>query len=66
MSTIRLLLAIALQKDWNIIQLDIPSTFLNGKLESEVYIYAPAGLKSKPPILKQIIIWFKGVAKSME
>lgn len=52
LSTIRLLLSIALKKDWKTRQLDIPTAFLNGKLESEVYIYAPAGVETKSHILK--------------
>ncbi|KAG5861730.1 hypothetical protein JTB14_000614 [Gonioctena quinquepunctata] len=35
LSTIRLLLSVALEKDYNIRQLDIPTAFLNGTLESE-------------------------------
>ena len=52
LSTIRLMLSIALQRQWEIRQLDIPTAFLNGKLDSEVYIYAPLGLKSDSPVLK--------------
>ncbi|KAG5893279.1 hypothetical protein JTB14_002682 [Gonioctena quinquepunctata] len=52
LSTIRLLLSVALEKDYNIRQLDIPTAFLNGTLESEVFIYAPSGVKTKLPILK--------------
>lgn len=51
-STIRLLMSIALQNDWNIRQLDIPTAFLNGKLENDVYIYTPDGLETKSQILK--------------
>ncbi|KAG5879824.1 hypothetical protein JTB14_007676 [Gonioctena quinquepunctata] len=52
LSTIRLLLSVALEKDYNIRQLDIPTAFLNGTLESEVFIYAPSGVKTKLPIFK--------------
>lgn len=52
MSTIRLILSIALQQDFEIRLLDIPTAFLNSYLENEVYIYAPPGLESKSPILK--------------
>lgn len=44
LSTIRAFLVHALQQNWNVRQLDIPSAFLNGKLESEVYIKIPDGL----------------------
>ncbi|KAG5893990.1 hypothetical protein JTB14_004245 [Gonioctena quinquepunctata] len=43
LSTIRLLLSV---KDYNIRQLDIPTAFSNGTLESEVFIYAPSGVKT--------------------
>lgn len=52
MSTIRILLSHALQKDWKIIQSDIPVAFLNGMLESEVYIYPPEGLEIKSSVLR--------------
>lgn len=45
MSTVRTLLAEAVQKDWSIRQLDVPTAFLNGKLESEIYLKPPEGIK---------------------
>ncbi|KAK9882165.1 hypothetical protein WA026_019682, partial [Henosepilachna vigintioctopunctata] len=41
-----------LQNDWNIIQLDTSTAFLNGLLGSEIYIYTPEGSECKTPILK--------------
>lgn len=46
-STVRTLLAHAVQHDWNIRQLDVPTAFLNGTLESEIYIKAPKGIQVK-------------------
>ncbi|KAL0448352.1 UNVERIFIED_CONTAM: Retrovirus-related Pol polyprotein from transposon TNT 1-94 [Sesamum latifolium] len=43
METIRLLIALAAQIKWNIYQLDVKSTFLNGYLEEEVYVKQPLG-----------------------
>lgn len=39
--TIRILLLIALQNEWCTNQLNIPMVFLNGKLDTEVYIKLP-------------------------
>lgn len=45
LSTVRTVLAEAIQNDWTIKQLDVPTAFLNGKVESEVYIKPPKGIK---------------------
>ncbi|KAI3700974.1 hypothetical protein L2E82_45615 [Cichorium intybus] len=45
--TIRLLTAIAAQKQWKIYQMDVKSAFLNGYLEEEVYIDQPEGYVQK-------------------
>lgn len=50
--TIRLALSFALQEDWHIHQMDIPTAFLNGTLDNEVYIYKPEGVEDKSDILK--------------
>ncbi|KAG5890358.1 hypothetical protein JTB14_015760 [Gonioctena quinquepunctata] len=44
MSTVRTLLVHALQQNWDLRQLDIPTAFLNGKVETEVYIKIPDGV----------------------
>lgn len=48
LSTVRILISYALNKDYLISQLDIPSAFLNGDLKSSVFIKPPDGVKVKP------------------
>ncbi|RVW26560.1 Copia protein [Vitis vinifera] len=43
LDTIRMLLALAAQKEWNIHQMDVKSTFLNGYLEEEIFVEQPEG-----------------------
>ena len=43
MEGVRILLAYATYKDFNVYQMDVKSTFLNGILEEEVYIEQPKG-----------------------
>ncbi|XP_034674498.1 uncharacterized mitochondrial protein AtMg00820-like [Vitis riparia] len=41
LDTIRMLLAIAAQKEWRIYQLDVKSAFLNGYLEEKIFVEQP-------------------------
>ncbi|GJQ79857.1 form3 [Trypoxylus dichotomus] len=43
-TTIRMALTYALNNNWKIKQLDVPTAFLNGDLESSVYIKIPEGV----------------------
>jgi transposase InsO family protein len=43
--TIRILLAIAAQEDWEIHQMDVKSAFLHPKIEEEVYMAQPEGFQ---------------------
>lgn len=43
METVRLLLALAAHKSWEVHHLDVKSAFLNGKLYEEVYVQQPEG-----------------------
>ncbi|RVW34622.1 Retrovirus-related Pol polyprotein from transposon RE1 [Vitis vinifera] len=45
LNTIRVLLSLAANLDWNLHQLDVKNAFLNGDLEEEVYMEIPLGLK---------------------
>lgn len=47
LDTIRMLLAIAVQKQWKIYHLDVKSAFLNGFLEEEIYVEQPEGFVAK-------------------
>ena len=51
-STVRMLLSLAQEKDWSVRQLDIPTAYLNGHVQSEIYIKAPKGLRTESKILK--------------
>lgn len=45
LSTIRLLLAMAVPHDLLIYHIDVKTTFLNGELEEEIYTYQPNKFK---------------------
>ena len=45
--TIRLIIAIAAQRRWKVLQLDVKSAFLHGELKEDVYIEQPRGFELK-------------------
>eukprot|EP00253_Pinus_taeda_P029167 PITA_29167 len=45
-SSIRLILALSAQMGWKMHQMDVKITFLNGKIEEEVYIEQPKGFET--------------------
>lgn len=47
LNTIRILFTIAVNLDWELIQLDVKSAFLNGDLKEEVYMEIPPGFKNE-------------------
>lgn len=46
-STIRIVLSIVVQHNWPLRQLDVNNTFLQGRLEEEVYMSQPPGFKNR-------------------
>ena len=47
LETIRLVIALAHDRDWSLYQLDVKSAFLNGTLEEEVFVKQPPGFEIK-------------------
>lgn len=52
MSTVRSLIVHSIQNEWNLHQLDIPTAFLNGQIESEIYIKTPEGRSNTTDYLR--------------
>lgn len=64
LDAIRLVLALATQKDWKVVQLDVKFTFLNGYLQEEIYVEQPQGFaikgkKEKVYLLKKALYCLK-------
>ena len=58
--TVKLLLAIAAQQSWPLVQLDVNNAFLNGDLDEEVYMQIPPGYvipnsSSNPPLACKLV-----------
>lgn len=46
--TLRILLALSTQYDWNVDQIDYETAFLNGELQEDIYMEEPEGFESSP------------------
>ena len=47
LNTVRVLLSVAINKNWPLYQLDVKKTFINGDLEEEVYMSPPPGFEAQ-------------------
>ncbi|CAN1837958.1 Retrovirus-related Pol polyprotein from transposon TNT 1-94 [Linum perenne] len=52
LNTIRVLLSLAVNLDWNLHQLDVKNAFLNGELSEEVFMEPPPGINTAGKVCK--------------
>ncbi|KAG8483306.1 hypothetical protein CXB51_022295 [Gossypium anomalum] len=54
-TTIRVVLAIAVSREWSLRQVDINNAFLNGDLHEEIYMQQPPGFEQHHPDGRQLV-----------
>lgn len=52
MCTVRTFLSAALMNNWKVSYFDVPTAFLQSRLESQIYIYPPEGVNTKSNVLR--------------
>ena len=70
--SVRIVLAIAASHDWNVIQLDVETAFLQSEMKEEVYVKQPVGfekldLNGQPYVykLRKSLYWLKQVTPQL-
>lgn len=64
LTTLRVLLAIAVDRDMDIHQLDVKSAFLKSPVSSDVFLKPPDGLKVKPGVVCKLVKALYGLRES--
>ena len=61
MDSIRLVLAIASSKKWEVHHMDVKSAFLHGDLEEEIYMRQPEGYTKDSPLVCKLMKYLYGL-----
>jgi len=64
LNSIKVLLALATKYDLECHQLDVKTTFLNGNIEEDIYMYIPEGLLANPKLVCKLIKSLYGLKQS--
>jgi hypothetical protein len=59
LTTLRYMLALAAQHNWNIQHLDVVTAFLHPEVDEDVYMKLPAGVEWLDPVLSRTCNWVK-------
>ncbi|BBG96547.1 transposable element gene [Prunus dulcis] len=67
LNTVLVLLSLAANRDWPLLQFDVKNVFLHGDLNKKIYMDLPSGVKSKKLCLGLVprpstVGWLKGCA----
>ncbi|KAJ8892806.1 hypothetical protein PR048_005387 [Dryococelus australis] len=63
--SIRLAISYSLQKNWTVKQMDIPTAFLNGTREEDVYVFQPEGVEGKNKVENILLICKKSMTEEL-